>query len=109
MRGWDDGRGVDSGRSFAAQQAGQNQSHNHTFSGTTGLEGSHRHEFLEANVGAQGAGLGITHSRGTTRISLNAQTSYAGNHTHSFSGTTSSSGGNEARPINNTIYVVIKT
>jgi len=29
LRGWDDGRGVDSGRAFGSEQAGEIQSHNH--------------------------------------------------------------------------------
>jgi phage-related tail fiber protein len=32
MRGWDDGRGVDGGRSFASFQADELRSHNHLFS-----------------------------------------------------------------------------
>lgn len=40
-RGWDNGRGVDSGRSLGSQQAGQIESHNH--SGNTSLNGEHSH------------------------------------------------------------------
>ncbi|EBY7415810.1 phage tail protein [Salmonella enterica subsp. enterica serovar Alachua] len=109
IRGWDDGRGLDSGRSFASRQENQNQAHSHTISGTTGAGGSHRHEYLDANVGGQSVGTGITHSNGTARASLNAQTSYAGDHAHSFSGTSSSSGGSESRPVNYAAYFAIKT
>ncbi|MEN5279020.1 phage tail protein [Brucella sp. TWI432] len=109
IRGWDDGRGVDGGRAFASWQDNQNQSHSHSVSGTTASGGNHRHEYLDANVGGQSIGTGITHSNGTARASLNAQTSYSGDHSHSFSGTSSSSGGNESRPVNLSAFYAIKT
>lgn len=109
LRGWDDGKGIDSGRVFGSWQESQNQTHNHTFSGTSGSAGSHRHEYIDANVGSQSSGSGITTSNGTARVSLNAQTSYAGDHVHAFSGTTSTAGGAEARPINYCALPLIKT
>ena len=36
MRGWDDSRGVDSGRSFGSAQADEFKSHNHTFTRPSG-------------------------------------------------------------------------
>ena len=33
LRGWDDARGIDTGRALASQQAGQNLSHNHGHDG----------------------------------------------------------------------------
>lgn len=40
VRGWDDGRGVDSGRSLGSFQADEFKSHTHTFPGATGSGGS---------------------------------------------------------------------
>ena len=34
VRGWDDGRGVDSGRNFASSQSDQNEARNHTAAST---------------------------------------------------------------------------
>lgn len=87
LRAWDDGRGVDSGRSFASVQLSQNLSHGHAASsasagshahtGTTEADGSHSHT---ASTGGGGA-----HSHtGTTATEPN--------HTHSATiGTTGSS------------------
>jgi microcystin-dependent protein len=38
LRGWDDGRGVDSGRAFGSAQADELKSHRHTLRGNTGGE-----------------------------------------------------------------------
>ncbi|MCX2699287.1 phage tail protein [Ochrobactrum chromiisoli] len=105
MRGWDDGRGLDSGRVFGVQQNSQNKAHTHTFSGTTTSNGSHTHPITN---------MGLWTSDGSTDVrswGQNGQTyntGAAGDHTHTFSGTTSSDGGTDARPINNTVYVVVK-
>jgi len=40
VRGWDDGRGVDSGRSLGSYQADELKSHTHTFLGVGGSSGS---------------------------------------------------------------------
>ncbi|MGU3399221.1 phage tail protein [Brucellaceae bacterium D45D] len=106
-RGWDDGRGVDSGRAFASLQGSQNAAHTHAFSGSTSASGDHTHGIMSnnnTNSGSNGLRSGDT-GQGPF---LSNNTQPAGNHAHSFSGTTSASGGNEARPINNTVYVVIK-
>lgn len=49
-RGWDDSRGVDSGRSFGSAQEGQVQNHTHRTSGGGGLNGN------STNAGFAGAG-----------------------------------------------------
>lgn len=104
MRGWDDGRGVDSGRVFGAQQDSQNKKHSHNFSGSASWSGEHSHTYpgpaKDVNYGGnRPAGRG-----GSGVLS----TSVSGQHTHNISGTISEDGGNEARPVNNTVYVVIK-
>lgn len=60
-RGWDDGRGIDSGRSFGSAQADQLKSHNHTITSVTN----------SGNFGAGGAapypsGSTVTGSTGGT-------------------------------------------
>jgi len=61
MRGWDDGRGVDSGRSFGTSQLDQMQSHDH-FSGMASnnntrardLIGEPRHGTVDTGLGGRG-------------------------------------------------------
>lgn len=108
VRGWDDARGVDSGRAFGSFQDGQNESHTHTAStnstgahthsgstssdshnhtGTTNTTGAHTH-----TVTAWGAGNSIDFQEGSgprDEGALSSRgTSSAGNHSHTF--TTSS-------------------
>ena len=78
MRGWDDGRGVDSGRAFGSAQSSQNLAHTHTVNNyTSGSSGS-----------TGGGGAGST--------------------TFASTSTTSSSGGTEARPRNIALLACIK-
>lgn len=103
MRGWDDGRGMDSGRAFGSQQASQNVNHSHTFNGTTSGNGSHTISL--------GRGQGSGNSSGwlgAANQDQSLQIASIPNHDHAFGGTTNTVGGNEARPVNNTVYVVVK-
>jgi microcystin-dependent protein len=52
LRGWDDGRGVDSGRSFGSYQADQMESHAHTFRGGGNYSGGFTYGYVQANGGA---------------------------------------------------------
>lgn len=52
VRGWDDGRGVDTGRAIASAQADDNKSHTHT--GTTSSDGSHNHTGTTSTDGWHG-------------------------------------------------------
>ena len=45
VRGWDDSRGVDSGRNFATTQSSQNKQHNHSASTSSISPSSHNHVF----------------------------------------------------------------
>ena len=113
VRGWDDSRGVDSGRNFGSSQSDQNKQHNHGVSdsghnhGITDPGHIHQIEYTnshsgdgvieESGVGLSGteptlsATTGITINNATTGISIN-------NH-----------GGSEARPRNIAMMYVIKT
>lgn len=65
--------------------------HTHTFSGTTGGGGAHNHTTSHGTGGLTNSGQhGVRSEPGSFRTDL--ATSSVGNHTHSFSGTTSSTG-----------------
>ena len=65
LRGWDDSRGVDSGRSFGSAQADQMQSHNHALRGNSG--GAIQILFGQSPViaGIQNFGGGFSNSTAT--------------------------------------------
>jgi len=75
-------------------------SHTHSFSGTTSSNGAHSHDFTYNLLGT-GSGSSFIRAGyiGATGGNTNASTQQAGNHTHSFSGTTNNSGGGQ--PHNN--------
>jgi microcystin-dependent protein len=96
IRGWDNGRGIDSSRTLGSTQSDDNKSHTHTIT-----DPGHNHQ-VNINVYQQGAGP-------------NAQTDMAnraGNTTSStaFTGISlAASGGTESRPRNVAMMYVIKT
>lgn len=73
VRGWDDGRGVDSDRALGSGQADQNAQHNHA--ATVSSAGEHTHT-LSASIAPSGA---HTHAVSGTAAS-------AGTHTHGMIG-----------------------
>jgi phage-related tail fiber protein len=88
VRGWDDGRGVDSGRAFGSAQAGEFGSHTH--SGSTAAV-----RYNNA-TGASGSGFTVRN--------LNA----GGSQTETMNATISSAGGTETRPRNVALLACIK-
>lgn len=103
LRGWDDGRGVDSGRVFGSSQSSQNLSHNHT--GTVDSGGTHNHQIWGNNSDIAGRHrLGTTNS--TATLWDGNYTQDAGAHNHTF--TSNLSGGTEARPRNVALLACIK-
>ena len=109
MRGWDDGRGLDSGRVFGAQQDSQNKKHTHPFSATTSQAGEHSHGFtIRGHQYSDQGGGRPTLGGANLNLSWSSTTDPSGSHTHSVSGTTGEEGGNDARPINNTVFVMVK-
>lgn len=106
IRGFDNGRGVDSGRSFAGWQDSDNKSHGHGMSGS----GDHRHygsaidgsgiNMNGANVGGGSGGIYGFAFGGANGFS----TGDAGDHSH----TIYNSGGSESRPRNYTRKFCIK-
>ena len=96
VRGWDDARGVDSGRTFGSWQDSANLSHTHS----TDSQGVHTHSVTSAvsmnNYGYTGSADGDVFGP--------ASTGSGGAHTH----TAQASGGTESRPRNLALLACIK-
>ena len=119
VRGWDDARGVDTGRTFGSFQNQDYLSHNHgvsdpghTHGGSTDSQGNHNHSY--SGVGADGGGGGNARFGSGYNYS-SSNTSSAGTHSHTLSissATTgisiSASGGTETRPRNLAMLACIK-
>ena len=122
IRGFDDSRGVDSGRNINDPQGGQNASHNHSISasGTTSnptptLTGDVRR--ISEGYRAQGTASGVftkeldgnNNITGASSTSAVAGFSMDATHTHTVSVSgTSGSQGSEARPRNIAMLYIIK-
>lgn len=105
LRGWDDGRGVDSSRTLGSVQASQNLSHNHT--ATTSTAGAHQHTLtLRQDRAPAGDGNAVFGDEAYYSPDATLGTSTAGDHIHTV--TVASSGGNEARPRNVALLACIK-
>ena len=120
IRGFDNGRGVDSGRSVASSQGSQNDSHNHSVSLTTStasLTGSITkisETYASGGGGATGVftkGSNQTASLTPSRVDNSPAGSFSmdASHNHSVSGNTANQGGNESRPRNIAMMYIIKT
>ena len=102
IRGWDDSRGADSGRTLGSFQDSDNKSHDH--SATSSTTGSHRHSIPSRGNDSTGNGyVEDASSGGTARTTY---TGYEGSHSHTI--TVGSSGGTESRPRNVAMLAVIK-
>jgi len=117
IRGWDDARGIDTGRTFASAQEAAMINHTHT--GTTSSSGSHTHSYNYRYAGgttlwhgndpdniAAGSATGdgqLGRSTAGTAIAAN------GSHTHTMTtGNPSTGGGDETRPRNIALLACIK-
>ena len=129
LRGVDDARGVDSGRAFGSWQDSDNRSHAHTASsgeyghahtwgGTTSNSGAHTHTQTHYWTSSDSNGTNPRSASNASNANAIA-TSWAGDHTHTVSGTTSwdshthtvyvnAAGGTEARPRNLALLTCIK-
>ena len=120
IRGFDNGRGVDSGRNVATSQGGQNASHDHTgtYTGTASqqsLVGTATRISESFNQGStsgifgRGANTnsGLTPSRVDTTATGTLTVDASHNHSVTVSGT-SASQGSEARPRNIAMMYIIK-
>lgn len=121
---YDDEENDDPGRTSSTQpgtyQADSNKSHSHSFSGTTGNSGSHSHRYQDRydsdNI-TSGDGsyddddTGADEEEGGDEVASRRwryrTTDSAGEHSHSFSGTTDDQG-SESRPKNKNFYIYIR-
>lgn len=101
--GWDDGRGVDSGRKLLSWKASQNKSHSHT--GTAASAGAHTHSTSIPRGTNDGSQNAVATNRNTSG-SASFGSSSAGAHTHTV--TTVASGEAEAMPRTIAVLVCIK-
>jgi microcystin-dependent protein len=106
VRGLDDSRGVDTGRALGSTQGDSNKSHTHGFSGSTNTTGAHSHS-VQTYTGTGGLGHLVEQDTADTSTGFH-NTSSAGNHDHTFSGTTGASGNTETRPRNVALLYCIK-
>jgi len=119
VRGWDDSRGIDSGRNFATSQGDQNKQHNHSGSATTSISPSaHNHVFPGDDQFANANGIGGWTNRTTADFNYDAKSQSGNGKVYRTSDTTISAstsvtinndGGSEARPRNIAMMYVIKT
>jgi phage-related tail fiber protein len=102
MRGWDDGRGIDSSRSLWSWQAGALLLHSHTASAQ--VDGNHTHQ---ANTGRlAGSGFGIGSQNQPREIDQYTETTAAGTHSHAI--TVNATGGAENLTRNLAALICIK-
>jgi len=105
IRGWDDGKGTDSGRSIRTSQGDQNEAHTHSYSGSG--SSSHTHSYSRLNTQTDDD-LGVpVGTGGAAGSSFGTQTTASATVSLSISGTTASSGG-ESRPRNIALLACIK-
>lgn len=102
IRGWDNGRGIDSGRSLGSLQGHAIQSHRHT--GTTNVAGQHTHQQTASRHKTSSGSLNYVGRE--NHPSATQATSAAGAHSHSF--TTNNTGGTETRPRNRALLVCVR-
>ena len=121
VRGFDNGRGADSGRSVASFQGASNASHNHSISlsGTTStksLTGSvqrisetFNNSGSTTGVFSKSQGFGANFTPGAPDVNDTGSFSIDASHNHTFSASgTSGSQGSEARPRNVAMMYIIK-
>ena len=107
VRGWDDSRGVDSGRNFGSAQSDQNAQHNHSASATSSVtDPGHFHDVPYSN---SDSGDGVIEESGTGFSGVEPTNSATTGISVSTSVSIANSGGSEARPRNIAMMYVIKT
>lgn len=102
-RGWDHGRGIDTGRVFGSNQTGMVGPHNHTFTGTP--LATHLHSYV---AGDNGSDLGPHWGGGGykgSQVTLQTQGTSAG----TPAGTIANNSGTETRPVNVALLYMVKT
>ena len=129
VRGFDDSRGVDSGRNVGTAQGGQNQQHNHpaTSNASVSDSGHFHHSFRSGNAGERqynsnlsssnfpSSGTGAGNKNEAYNIVAQSSEPEVGRTSSETTGigvnvstSTSNDGGNEARPRNIAMLYIIK-
>ena len=109
VRGWDDSRGVDSGRNFATAQSDQNKQHNHSASATSTVsDPGHNHVYIDQQAHNEGYRPWKAGDNDCGQRNKNTSNAFTGISV-STSVTVANDGGNEARPRNIAMMYVIKT
>lgn len=104
IRGWDDGKGTDSGRSIKSTQSDQNKQHNHSAT-SSATDSGHTHGFDAAySIGGHTDDGGSPDERSTTQ----SRTTGSGQANISVTTTVANDGGTEARPRNIALLACIK-
>ena len=121
IRGFDNGRGVDSGRSIGTFQTAENNSHSHGYTnpGITVSGANHNHNIRGLSLQPSIASVGITLGSGQGyQIGYRTNDDVVTGDAVKFSGTqtmtgnvgiTISNAGSEARPRNIALMYIIKT
>lgn len=107
VRGWDDSRGVDSGRSFGSSQSDANKQHNHAVNQWTHNHTGTKEFGSRTNKLGVPSGTDNTDSISTDDGNFGYEAPVMNNQTSNIS--LASAGGNEARPRNIAMMYVIKT
>lgn len=105
IRGWDHGRGIDSGRAIGSNQSDAYGSHTH--SGSTNSEGAHTHNIGTGDSGQISVdGSSIMESTSSIAEWKTSRVSTEGTHSHTL--TINASGSTETRPRNIAMIYCIK-
>lgn len=102
VRGWDDARGVDSGRAFGSAQADEFESHTHTGSTNTY---THNHSGV---ITSSATGSGSSNAAALTTNGARYQIGNTASDSHSHTVTIDATGGAETRPRNVALLYCIK-
>ena len=116
VRGWDDGKGTDSGRSIRSGQTELFKEHTHTPGVSQSTAGDHTHNFKASNragdengwSGANKAFIGDDDGSAFTQAADTNKIYDNGSHNHSVGVTIANTGGAETRPRNIALLACIK-
>jgi len=111
LRGWDHGKGTDSGRTFASSQSEMIGPHSHTASssGSTSSDGAHTHTVSVYDSAGGSLVPQTANTGGSPAVSATTSSSGAHTHTVSVSTTVNNNSGTENRVRNYAVMFCIKT
>ena len=117
IRGFDNGKGTDSGRSIATSQAELTKAHGHSATGSSASTGAHNHSFTASNregdsVGWSDSNKAFIGDQDGSRFTVAEDSGKIfdnSDHSHTITVSVSDSSGAETRPRNIAMMYVIKT